>query len=111
MRIRTLTDLNDYLNEELRWRRSELIVLKALVDTARPHQRPTVIRVGLCLLYAHWEGFVKQATSAYLDYVVRQGLNLCDLTPNIVAIALRSRLRAVEPSNRITVHTHIAALL
>ena len=45
-------------------------------------------RLAVCLIYAHWEGFVKIAAQAYLDYVHRQGLDHQDLADSILALAL-----------------------
>ena len=70
-KIRTLNDLNERLSEDLVWRKKELSVLKGLIETNSFTQNKTnaLIRSGIALLYAHWEGYIKCAASAYLEFV------------------------------------------
>ena len=90
MPIRSLEQLNELLDEELKWRKRELTFLKSQLDRARrDHEKRIVLRASICLLYAHWEGFIKQAATAYVSYVATRGQRLRDLTPNFVALGLR----------------------
>jgi hypothetical protein len=70
-----------------------------------------MLRVGICLLYAHWEGFTKAATTAYVNYVALKGLRYCDLSPSMVALGLRAKLRTAEATNRVTVHSEVTSFL
>ena len=76
MSVRTLEQLYDFLSGELAWRTKELVTLKALVEQTSPsrERRRVLLRAGVALLYAHWEGFVKRAGSAYLEFVDLQRL-------------------------------------
>jgi len=89
-----------------------LTTAKLLLDRSRrTHEQRVMLRANMCILYAHWEGFVKNATTGYLNYVSLKGLRYRDLTPNLVALGLRSELRAAEESNRMTVHTKVTSFL
>ena len=39
----------------------------------------TLVRAGVTLLYAHWEGFVKNSSLLYLNYINNQMLNYNEL--------------------------------
>jgi hypothetical protein len=112
MKIRSTGELNEFLNKELVWRKRELTNIKLLLaGTKRSHYMEALLRSNVCILYAHWEGFVKSAATAYLNYVARKGLRYRDLTPNFVALAVRSELRTAEDSNRMTIHTKVTEFL
>lgn len=60
----------------------ELIDIKLLIHLT---QNPTLCRVGIALLSAHFEGFIKQAANYYVVYVASQKLNY----PSYVQTLLR----------------------
>ena len=105
MRIRSLEQLTQYLEEELAWRKRELTTLRFMLGSRREHERQLLLRAALCVLYAHWEGFIRAAATGYLSYVATRGLRFRDLTPNFVALGLRSEILQAGQSNRPTIHT------
>lgn len=111
MKIRSVTELVGFLDEELSWRKRELTTMKFLVLSSRHHERETMLRAGVCLVYAHWEGFVKSAATSYVNYVALKRLRYCDLSPSMVALGLRAKLRAAEATNRVTVHSEVTGFL
>ncbi len=71
-KIRSLTNLADALAAEFAWRKKELHGLKTIViANEKTHNRDLCIRAAVTLLYAHWEGSVKQAAGYYLEFVAR----------------------------------------
>lgn len=108
MNIRSVVDLMRILDRHLAWRKKELSSLKFVVDGAQVAERNTVLRAAICLLYAHWEGFVKEAATAYVCFVASQGLKVSDVTPNLVALGLRSDIQRAGVSTSATVHTNLA---
>lgn len=108
MRVRNLAQLREFLDEELAWRKRELRTLEHMLENARPHEKAFLLRAAVCLLYAHWEGFVRAAATAYASFVAAQGLRYRDLTPNFVALGLRSEIRSAADSNRLTDLTGVA---
>ena len=111
MRIRSLTQLIEVLDDDLAWRKRELTTVNFTLANSRRHQRGPLLRAAICLLYAHWEGFVKTAATGYISFVAHRGLSYRDLTPNFVALGLRAEIRDAGHSNRPTIHTGIVARL
>jgi len=103
MKIRTSQQLDDSLSRDLAWRKKELITLRLLHDGARDHQQELLRRAGVALLYAHWEGFVKSAGTAYVEFVARQNLRYRDLQPNFIAIGAKKHLEQFAASSRGTI--------
>lgn len=66
MKIRTLEDLNDRLTADLVWRKIEIADLKALIENRSfsDSKHNTLLRGGVTLLYAHWEGYIKSSEIA-----------------------------------------------
>jgi hypothetical protein len=92
VKIRTLEAFEDALDGELGWRKRELSVLDGQIASARGPAEEMLLRAGVALLYAHFEGFVKGACEAYIAYVSRQGVQYENLVPGLRALALRGRL-------------------
>ncbi len=109
-RIRSLEDLNRFLDDELAWRKKELTTLNFLVSRSRPHEEGTLLRAAVCLLYAHWEGFVKNAATGYICFVVAQRLKLNALAPNFLALGLLSNIQRDQYNIRTVRHELISIL-
>jgi hypothetical protein len=100
MSIRTAAQLHDALSEDVSWRKKELINLKLMHEAARNHQAEMLRRAGIALLYAHWEGYVKRAGTAYVEFVAHQNLTYGELTANFVALGMKAHLRHAEESSK-----------
>ncbi|MFJ8865443.1 MAE_28990/MAE_18760 family HEPN-like nuclease [Streptomyces sp. NPDC102473] len=109
--IRTVDQLQASLTEGLVWRTHEMDQWLMVANRVRPHELPGILRGGLALVYAHWEGYVKDSACSYLEYVSRKGLKIGDLRPELAAIALRSSLGKGEQSKDSKSHTEIVSLL
>lgn len=107
MKIRTLQQLSNFLDEELVWRKREITNAHFLVDKSKKHEKPLLLRLSICLLYAHWEGFIKRATKGYLNYVSMQGCKYDDLCIGLLAFSMRSQHRVVEDTEKVGMHTKI----
>jgi len=107
-RPRTLSLLQDYLDGEFSWRLKEIADLKIAVRQSELLRQKTVIRAAIPLLYAHWEGFVKKASSGYLEFVDYQGHKYQELMSCFIVIGLKKSLNEVSDSKRS--HTSISAV-
>jgi len=112
MKIRTTFELSSFLDEELAWRKRELTNL--FFDTTkcpREHLIDTRLRAAIPMLYSHWEGFLKLAAQAYLQFVARQRLRYCDLTTNFVTISCRKALNESAASRQTHIQTQLVDFL
>lgn len=55
----------------------------------------------ILLLYAHWEGFIKEYTIKYFSFIISQKLVLSKLTENFLLIYLKSLLKTYEVDKNI----------
>ncbi|WP_455564400.1 MAE_28990/MAE_18760 family HEPN-like nuclease [Akkermansia massiliensis] len=101
MKIKKLEKLQDLLDEDIAWRKKELIDIKLLIHLT---QNPTLCRVGIALLSAHFEGFIKQAANYYVVYVASQKIKLSELRTNFAAIHSGKVFDSCAASDKITVY-------
>jgi hypothetical protein len=89
----TVEELGDDLDASLQWRRSELASLHSAVQglartaESAPFGR-ALLRSSVALMYAHWEGFTKDALQGYLDFVARRRLKYGDLSDAFATLSL-----------------------
>ncbi len=107
MKIRTYEALQTELDQDFAWRRKELAVILTNVKSSKNIQINTNIRIGVVMLYAHWEGFIKNAAEYYLIYVASKRLKINELSYNLVAVSLRDKLNEFEGTNKNTTHTQL----
>ena len=100
MKIKKLEKLQDLLDRDISWRKKELIDIKLLIHST---QNKTLCRVGIALLSAHFEGFIKDAANYYVVYVASQNLKISDLTTNFAAIQAYSTFDECANSEKISV--------
>jgi len=101
--IRTTDQLLEKIAEDIVWRRKELTDLKMMVQEFRGQLRSRVlIRCGVAILYAHWEGFVKKCSSHYLEYVASHRLPYKNLAANFIGLTLKSKFLELGESKKIS---------
>ena len=98
MRLRTVLELQEYLDHELAWRVKEIDYTKTAVHRASGNAQSAVARAGLALLYAHWEGFVKGASEALLNFVLYRRFRFRQLRPCFIAHGLALHLDVLAAS-------------
>ncbi len=100
--IRTLDDLNNKISGDLAWRKKELSVIKSLIESKNysRQQHRVLIRSGICILYSHWEGFVKLAANSYLEYVRLKKLTYQEIASNFLALAIKEKLKEAKETNK-----------
>jgi hypothetical protein len=109
VKIRTTEELVDAIASELSWRRKELTDIRYLVQQAGGNRsrQDLMTRAGVALLYAHWEGFVKAAAEAYLQFVAMQRCKNSELARCMLALMVRTRLNAASASKKISTHLEL----
>ncbi|MFE9095529.1 MAE_28990/MAE_18760 family HEPN-like nuclease [Streptomyces sp. NPDC007264] len=93
MAVRTIGELEDRLDNALAWRRIELQTLKSQIratyrNSAHSPLTRALARSGIALLYAHWEGYVKESCQAYVDYVAKRRLKVGELNDGLLKVVL-----------------------
>ncbi|HUY92056.1 MAG TPA: MAE_28990/MAE_18760 family HEPN-like nuclease [Pirellulales bacterium] len=87
-KLRTLSDLNDAMAADFAWRKKELHSIKSAVfDNEKTAKRDTYIRAAMAMLYAHWEGFIRNAGTMYLNFVAHQRLRNNELSRAMLALS------------------------
>ena len=89
MKIRKIEKLQDLLDGDFAWRKKELIDVQLMIHSS---QNRTVCRMGLALLCAHFEGFVKLAANYYIIFISSQNLKMSELQMNFVAMYFQEKL-------------------
>ena len=107
MKIRTELDLQNIVDKEMAWRKRELISIKSTVETSRKFAHNTSLRSGIAMVYAHWEGGIKNIATYYLCHVSCQKLKYCELKRNFLSLAIRNELGIFEKTNKATLHNEI----
>lgn len=92
MKIRTLGQLQEGLDQVFSWRVKELAYLKGRISSTTSYAQASYLRASLPLLYAHWEGFVKESSEAYLTYVAGQKLPYGQLASCFVVFGAKKHL-------------------
>jgi len=108
-KIRTPEQLDINLAEAIIWRKRELNVIKHLVtsSSSNSEKQRCFTRAGIALLYAHWEGFIKEAALAYLNFVSVQGLKYEELAPNFIAFAMKAELNKASQTNKAEIYNEV----
>lgn len=110
-KIRTIDQLEAYLTTDLKWRTQELFAFERMLKVARSHEAPSLLRGSLALIYAHWEGYIKNAGSAYLQYVSRKNLTLGEMRVELAGVALRSQIQRLAEEKSPQRHTEIIEVI
>jgi hypothetical protein len=97
--IRTLDHLQNALDKEMAWRIKEIGVFQVGSKTNGP-ARKTYIRAGIALVYAHWEGFIKSASTSYLEYVQYRGHKYSELKSCFAIFGLKGKLELLTVSGK-----------
>jgi hypothetical protein len=106
-----VSELSDVLDSEFAWRRKELTTVRNSLYAAASPAKPTHIRAGVALLYAHWEGFIKACAEAYLSFIALQRLQYNQLNPNLLALCFHGQLVSLYETHGLTAHTDFAAFV
>ncbi|MDL2124712.1 MAG: hypothetical protein LWX51_16905 [Deltaproteobacteria bacterium] len=98
---KTLNQFLDNLDSEYAWRIKELSVIKSKIprDTGTTTiivLQNAMLRAGVTLLYAHWEGFIKAAADNYLNFVSLRRLKHSELQPCFIALCIRGKFQGLE---------------
>ena len=108
MKSNTIEKLEAKLNVYLAWRRKELIDIKTLIeDDKNSIDKNMLIRSGIALLCAHWEGFIRYAANMYVVYIGDSKIQTKDLKENFLALALKNNIMETGKTEKNSVHSKL----
>lgn len=91
-KIRTTGQLQEILDKEFSWRLKEIASLKIVVKTSDKLSKKTAVRAAIPLLYGHWEGFIKNSSTYYLEFVNGQSLTYKELKSCFVVFGVKRKI-------------------
>ena len=103
IKIKTVEKLEGLLIQDLAWRKKEMLSLKILVEKDEVNE-PILLRAGIALLCAHFEGFIKRASNCYIGYVAEQKQLYTDLKENFSALKMEKEFESCAKSDKHSVH-------
>jgi MAE_28990/MAE_18760-like HEPN len=110
-KIRTLSELQEEMAAEFAWRKKELTGLKTIViANETTHNRALCVRAAITLLYAHWEGFVKNIGTFYLGFVAKRKLKHSELADSFLAFSISGLMRDAATNNTVQPSLDLVAL-
>ncbi len=85
------------ISDNLDKRRFEITNLRrVLLNYAGKPLESTVVRMAIPLLYANWEGYVKEVCQLYLEYIERSGTKNRELKADLLGYLWSSSLRPLS---------------
>lgn len=105
MELRCLEELQDSLDKDLSWRKLELTQIKELIEC--DFYPKTLLRAGLAILCAHFEGFIRNASNYYVIFVSGKKYKLKDLNNNFFAIKFKSLFKDTAFSEKVSVYKRL----
>jgi hypothetical protein len=99
-KLRNPSMLQDCIDKELGWRVKEVADLTLSIKSSPVGHQRTLVRAGVPLLYAHWEGFIKNSSLSYIQFVNDQGLRLDQLSDCFIVFGAKKHLSALAKSRK-----------
>lgn len=85
-KINSLDRLLNALDKDLAWRKKEIIDLKIACEN--DPEKIFIQKSAILLIYSHWEGFIKNASKKYLEYLNNQEVLCKDMQINFIILHL-----------------------
>lgn len=110
-KLRTLPEFQDALDKSFAWRIREVSYIRTTAMGSQSFAQVALLRAGLPLFYAHWEGFVKQASEIYISYVSAQKIPYHQLSSCFVVFGAKRHLGYLTQSKSATVNIEAVEFL
>ena len=108
MKIKTIEKLQEKLEEDLSWRKKELINIKTLIENETNNiDKNILIRSGIALLCAHWEGYIRYVANMYIVYICNINIKTKELKENFLALLLRKDIVSSGMTEKTSVHIRL----
>ncbi|MFF2394748.1 MAE_28990/MAE_18760 family HEPN-like nuclease [Nocardia sp. NPDC058114] len=107
VKVRTPESLYDSIYKDLLWRRREVVLFNSQLDKIGVEFQKALLRSSVALLYAHWEGFVKNSCGLYLSYLSTKNISFQELRPELAALSIRGRMTNAVLAKKTSVHAEL----
>lgn len=98
-RLSTVTLVRTYIDDDFAWRDKEMINLELIIrQTSDQGIKRALLRAAVPMLYAHWEGFIKKASEAVIDFVSEQRLRHDELATCFWVLGVKHELNVLAQS-------------
>jgi hypothetical protein len=100
MKIKTLDELLNKIDSDLHWRKREIFEIKSLLEFDKlniEYQK----RVLIPLLYSHWEGFIKNISNFYLNYLSQKNILKSELKLGLISLFFNSEIEKLIGQKKI----------
>ena len=91
-----IEEFEEALQKDLAWRKKEVSDLWLICQEKNIE---VILKSFLLMLYAHWEGYIKQSSKSYLIFVSEYQLKHKQLTLNFKAITLKGIINSCIKDN------------
>lgn len=88
MKIKSKEIFLDTIQGERAWRKQELTNLKYLIHQSKDTNNSVLLRSGVLLLYAHWEGYIKKVCESFFCYINFKAYKYSELNSNFTALGM-----------------------
>lgn len=112
MKVTSEDSLIDKIEKDSASRKKELTYVKLRVSQADGESVKYEIRSAILLLYAHWEGSIKNISERYLCYISYLGKDFASLAPNFYVLQAKRCIKKFQTkSNKYTAYAeHLSEL-
>jgi hypothetical protein len=104
MKIKSIEELEDKLGQDIAWRKKEMFSLRIMIERDELNRR-ILLRAGIALLCAHFEGFVKIASNFYVIYVSDKRIKCENIINPLLSLKLENDFKTCSKSEKCSVHT------
>lgn len=111
MKIRTPSQFTRELGNEYSWRHKELLDFRLTARATNLVSQKSMIRAGIPLAYAHWEGFIKSSTETLLNFICHQNLSNSDLSDTYFAHSVKAQTLQFLEAKRVSAVEKTAGLI
>lgn len=111
VKIRSVEALDQEIDSAIAWRKQELTTALQITQQSRGPARKANLRSSLLLLYAHWEGWIKEVARLYVRYVNTLSLPHLSLSDPFLGHALKVKLGAVGGTSAPLMHAEFATFI
>ena len=92
--------LESSVERDLLWRKREISHIYLQIQAAEGDIQIALLRAALVMLYAHWEGFIKNTTEQYINFINRQGLVCKRIKYNFAILLFKKQLEDIANTNK-----------